>query len=628
MILIRLKAITCHTNNGPIVGKMYRQNEFGGHWWPSNTLMLVIFPKSVVILFLLFNMLIAFITNNKKSCFSTLRTSFSSQKFNRKPRFERSNSKSSFGNVPDLNLSFKKTIKIDPNVKTNLSELSFSSKTLTALTNKGFTELTPIQSQAYQHILNRDDIVARSRTGTGKTYAFGIPLIEMLVRSEIQTSSRTILPKIIILEPTRELAIQVAQELSYICKFHGLRVSAIFGGSSFSKQEEDFRNGLHIVVATPGRLLDHISRRTINLKDVQHVVLDEGDTMLEMGFQEDVESILMSIKVPSNMSSQIASRQLDRDEVENGGIVPSREVSKDVSISVDPSKKVQMLLFSATMPGWICKITEKLMKNSVFLDAVQDGETRLASSISHFCLLLPGEIDRFDAVASYAEDIILTKGGGGQTIIFTNTKEEADRLSSSRCFGHLKCQVLHGDISQVTRQRTIRQFREKELDVLVATDVAARGLDIAGVDLVVHTCPPRDVDSYVHRSGRTGRAGRFGNSVLFYSRAESHMLKILESKLLFSFERIGPPSLQEISTASAIYAVKKLGSMDEGIVKHFMPEAKLVMEKALSGTLWSSELDSEVVLKELQPSKKESIYEELIARCLISISQRQSLTSR
>lgn len=581
--------------------------------------------KLTFVFLLSINMLVAYITR-KVPCFVQLRNAFSSShRHVRKARMDnRYESRSSqFGNVPNLN--FKTTIKIDPDLKKSLSEIPISDKTLAVLTNKGFTQLTPIQSQAFEYIANGDDVVARSKTGTGKTLAFGIPLVETLIKKDVPRNRRNFSPIVIVLEPTRELAIQVAQELSYLCKPHGLRVSAIFGGSSFAQQEDEFRNGVHIVVATPGRLLDHISRRTINLKDIEHVVLDEGDTMLEMGFQDDVESILMSVKVPAEISYQVASRQLEKDS-DGYGSKPSADTG-DSNFAVDMDRKIQMLLFSATMPGWICKITDKLMKNSIFLDCVQDGETRLASSISHYCLLLPGDMNRFDAVASYAEDVILTRGGGGQTIIFTNTKEEADKLSSSRCFGHLKSQVLHGDISQVTRQRTLRQFREKEIDVLVATDVAARGLDIAGVDLVVHTSPPRDEDSYVHRSGRTGRAGRSGNAVVFYTRTESQALKMLENKLLFTFQRIGPPSPQDLSTASTLYSINKLAAIDEGVVKYFLPEAKLVLEKALNGNLWSAEYNLRTE-DNVSPSNKESVIEELIARCIISISHRQTLTSR
>lgn len=582
-----------------------------------------------LIIFVTFNMIIGYTLRNRQLCtkFSFNKAASTSTRTFRPHRAEkRSDLRASLNSVPDLN--FKKTVRIDPEIKLPLSEVPFSEKTRTLLAGKGFSVLTPIQSQAYQYVFDGEDVVARSKTGTGKTLAFGIPLIESLVSKGLG-GRKWVAPQIIILEPTRELAIQVAQELSYVCKPHGLKISSVFGGSSFSKQEDDFRNGVNIVVATPGRLLDHISRRTINLGDVQHIVLDEGDTMLEMGFQDDVESILMSVKVPSQ-SYRIASRQLEKDEAfDSSNEVNERKNDeiRDISNVSDPNpKKIQMLLFSATMPGWICKITERLMKNSIFLDAVQDGETRLASTISHFSLLLPGEMDRFDAVAAYAEDVILTHGGGGQTIIFTSTKEEADKLCSSRYFGHLKSQVLHGDISQTTRQRTLRQFRENEIDVLVATDVAARGLDIAGVDLVVHTAPPRDEDSYVHRSGRTGRAGRSGKSVLFYSRSESYQLKMLENKLLFSFKRVGPPSPEEISEASGLYVIKKLSSINDEMVKYFVPQAKNIVQNALNGSLWTSAvIDNE---NSAVPKSKDDLMEELLARCIISISQRKSITSR
>lgn len=298
---------------------------------------------------------------------------------------------------------------------------------------------------------------------------------------------------------------------------------------------------LHLI--SLGRILDHISRGTVDFSHIQHVVLDEGDTMLEMGFQEAVESILMSVKAPGADARRHASKFLataSADEVEEeeeyeeddesafedakeenedwGNVrkeVAAPASSKAAAVNkidaVSGLRSVQMLLFSATMPAWICKLTDKLMKSPIFLDAVQEGETRLAATITHYAMPLASSgrassrgSGRMTAVGALLEDLILTRGEGGQTIIFTQTKEEADLLAMSNAFGSLKSAVLHGDVSQYQRQLTLKQFKEKGLDVLVATDVAARGLDIAGVDLVVHTSPPNDPDSYVHRSGRTG----------------------------------------------------------------------------------------------------------------------------
>lgn len=198
---------------------------------------------------------------------------------------------------PTLQLRFSKTIKIDPSLKTPLEEMEFHDKTKKILLERGFKEMTPVQSQSYQHILDGGDIVARSRTGTGKTYAFGIPLIEKLVKTGI-SKQMSGLPAVLILEPTRELAMQVAEELSSLCAAHRMQVLAVYGGVSFQMQQRSIQRGVHILVATPGRALDHISRGTVDLGNVKHIVLDEGDTMLEMGFQKDVENILKSVKNP------------------------------------------------------------------------------------------------------------------------------------------------------------------------------------------------------------------------------------------------------------------------------------------------------------------------------------------
>lgn len=554
---------------------------------------------------------------------------------------------------PSLKLRFKKTIKIDADLKVPVSEMAFSDKTREVLEKKGFEFMTPVQAQSYDAVYAGDDVVARSRTGTGKTFAFGLPLIEKIVASGIleqKASSRSGkgLPLILILEPTRELALQVAQELQSVCAAHRMRVTAVFGGASFSMQSHALRDGVHILVATPGRMLDHISRGTIDLSSIQHVVLDEGDTMLEMGFQKAVESIILNVKTPGEASRKAAAAALvdefSTDDAEdsapeggrswNSASSPRRDEQPAARVRA-PGDLVQMLLFSATMPGWICQLTDKHMREPVFLDAVQEGETRLADTITHYAVKLPSLSNRIEAVTSYVEDLILTKGAGGQTIVFTNTKEEADNLVGSNCFGQLKSAVLHGDIGQNSRQATIRQFKQGAVDVLVATDVAARGLDIAGVDLVVHTGPPNDPDTYVHRSGRTGRAGRSGSSIVLYTGPEERKLRTFESVLKFNFHKCGPPSPQEISEASAVYATKKLGLVKPEVVTQFLPHARVLLRSL--GTS-SAENDAPVTPvpkadEEKDNSQPVGAYsqgdvEKLVARCLAAVSNRNSVSSR
>ncbi|CAK9252802.1 unnamed protein product [Sphagnum jensenii] len=503
---------------------------------------------------------------------------------------------------PDsLPIRFTKTIKIDPENKTPLEDMPFSSKTKAILVEKGFVTMTPIQSQSYDLVFSGADVV-----------------------------------------------------------------------------EKAIKNGVHILVATPGRALDHISRGTVDLSRVQHIVLDEGDTMLEMGFQKDVESIIANVKQPGEASRKAAMTLLDNDDFEygssdknskswkpnsssrNNGIFEDlddegdegfsdyddrdnyldddsidRQVEDDfddfksfaakakekLAIGAETERAVQMLLFSATMPGWICKLTDKHMRSPVFLDAVQEGETRLSASIKHYCLRLPQGGSKLSVVSSFAENLILTKGGGGQTIVFTNTKEEADNLFGSECFGSMRTQVLHGDISQNTRQATIKQFKEGLIEVLIATDVAARGLDIAGVDLVMHTGPPNDHDTYVHRSGRTGRAGRNGTSICLFTGNDEGKLRMFENSLNFKFERIGPPTLKDISEACAAVATRKVHSIDSTVAKLMLPHAQqLIHDFVQRDHSLNEDDDSDITTEEK--------YQVLVARCLGALSNGLSMLSR
>ena len=550
---------------------------------------------------------------------------------------------------PMAAFTFKHTIKIDPELQTPMEDMGFSTTTMSAMQRKSYTLMTPVQSQSYQVVKEGGDVVCRSRTGTGKTMAFGLPLIERLVEEgAAQLSGGRDIPLVLILEPTRELAIQVAQELSTVCKSHGMNVAAFFGGSSFALQQRDLRRGVHILVATPGRCLDHISRGTLDLANVRHIVLDEGDTMLEMGFQKDVESIMANVKAPGEESRRLAQssleemgmgdgdggggysekedrrgggwgndRQQEEEEEESDGIDWGTGTGTGTGQAAAPAvtRDVQTLLFSATMPGWICQLTDKHMIEPVFLDAVQEGETRLAPTIEHLAVRLPALDDRLDGVTAFVEDVILTKGAGGQTIVFTNTKDEADKLAGSAAFGNFNVGVLHGDIGQNSRQNTIKQFKEGTVEVLVATDVAARGLDIAGVDLVVHTAPPGDSDTYVHRSGRTGRAGRNGTSVLLHTDREERRLLNLENDLSFRFLKVGPPSTDEISAACATFAARRLDKVDEEVLKYFLPHARTLLagkSDAIDGVGGDADVDVEV----------------LLARCLAAISNRNVISSR
>ncbi len=381
-----------------------------------------------------------------------------------------------------------------------------------------------------------------------------------------------------------------------------------------------------------------------------------------MGFQKDVESILINVKQPGEKSRKKAMSVLESskdgysysddddddddddnndDDIDNDDDFEAfaAKAKTTVGMKTNVNRDVQMLLFSATMPGWICKLTDKHMKTPTFLDAVQEGETRLSASIKHYALRLPFGLSRVEAVMNYAEDLILTKGEGGQTIVFTNTKEEADTLFGSDCFGSVRTQVLHGDISQNTRQTTIKQFRDGQLDVLIATDVAARGLDIAGVDLVLHTAPPNDHDTYVHRSGRTGRAGRNGTSICLCSSSEEGKLRMFENNLNFKFERIGPPSLKDVAEASAVLATKKIENVSKSAIRYMLPRARTLVQEMTnmlhepqSEESMNDNEPEEMKFTQLDPSSNQMSMNEkyawFIAKCLAAVSNRKAISSR
>lgn len=249
-------------------------------------------------------------------------------------------------------LSFSRTATIDPSLTTSLADSALSPATVAALAAKGFTHLTPVQSQAYEAILAGGDVVARSKTGSGKTLAFGLPLVERLLVARARDNGAP-RPSVLVLEPTRELALQVTGELAHVCRAHGLRVAAVYGGVPLSFQERALAAGVDIVVATPGRALDLVTRGSLRLDAVSSVVLDEGDTMLEMGFQRHVETLLLNVREPGSRAREAARRSLDEEDAD-GQAVRAEGRQRDV----------QTLLFSATMAGWICNIVQRHMVGS------------------------------------------------------------------------------------------------------------------------------------------------------------------------------------------------------------------------------------------------------------------------
>jgi superfamily II DNA/RNA helicase len=472
-------------------------------------------------------------------------------------------------------INFKEMIKIDPAITTPLTEMGFSAHLQSSVQKRGFKLMTPIQSQSFQRILEGNDVIGRSKTGTGKTLAFSLPLIEQLLKTAATSGRRAEPPAVIILEPTRELADQVTNEINAISRHLGMHAITICGKMPMDLQVRDLGRFPQFIVATPGRLIDHIDRQTFPLHNVGRFVIDEADKMLEMGFQADVERIMDSVMTQRRR----VWKQQQQQGKQGGGPgpgpgpgqgqenqPPQKEpwqndpfggsddyLSLNNRFHKEPNepKLVQTLLFSATVPDWVARLSMGMMTEPIFLDTQTEGETRLPTTISHYHVPLP----HFEAtsrmmtarksLAKYILSLIdVHVPSGGQTIIFVNTKKECDEFNAALASlanpSTYRVGVIHGDISQMGRKHVLGGFRVNAFNILVASDVAARGLDIPGVSLVIHTNMPRDVDTYVHRSGRTGRIGRSGKVILLHPEEEMYRIAELQKELQFFFEMIQP----------------------------------------------------------------------------------------
>lgn len=521
-------------------------------------------------------------------------------------------------------LKFSKIIKIDTSLRPPLDSIKLSSKTLEVLKSKGYTSFTPVQYQTFETIYGGADLVVRSRTGTGKTYAFGLPIIERMITSGKSKNSK--FPSVLILEPTRELTIQVGKEISDVCNAHGYSVLTLYGGTSIGPQKDMLKKGVNVIVATPGRALDHIQQGFLELDHIESVILDEGDTMLEMGFQASVEAILQNVKSPGDSSRKLASTILLSEGRNNPrGSSGSRGAGTDRYGDATPwdegdhdqdgkaKRDVQMVLCSATMPPWVCGIANKLMSHPIFMDAVQAGESKLSSSIDQIAFNLGQAPDRMKAVETVLEDIILMYSKKKSTIVFTKTRVEADRLSVSSCFKNVKCGLLHGGVSQSSRQRVIESFRDGKLKVLIATDVAARGLDISSVDLVIQTELPIDADSFVHRAGRTGRGTESGTCITLVTDLEKGRLRYFEDAYNFKFTKKKLPSQKDIISNRSGISLTNILNVDQFAVD-ILKSTSTEFLKSEEMTTLKDNIQSNLDSNENKYS--DCFVEELFARCL------------
>ena len=341
------------------------------------------------------------------------------------------------------------------------AELGLSEAIMKAIGKKGYVQATPVQAGAIPYFMEWKDVIAKAPTGTGKTFAFGIPMVEHIdpACEDVQA---------LVLAPTRELAVQIQEELRDLCEFkEGVRTVCLYGGAPIDKQINTLKKRPQIVVATPGRLMDHMKRRTVRLDKVQTVVLDEADRMLDMGFVRDVTRILDQLKHRKNMG-----------------------------------------MFSATISREVMDISWVYQRDPIEITVRPVEESK--PDITQYRIDLDGREQKLDTIVA-----LITHGEYERAIAFCNTKNMTDRLAGLLKMRGISCEAIHGDIQQRIRERTLEKFKKGELRVLVATDVAARGLDIDDVDAVFNYDVPDELENYTHRIGRTGRAKRHGVAYTF-----------------------------------------------------------------------------------------------------------------
>ncbi len=374
----------------------------------------------------------------------------------------------------------------------SFAQLALSAPILRALEDVGYESPSPIQAECIPHLLEGHDLIGQAQTGTGKTAAFALPLL-----NNIDLSQKT--PQLLVLAPTRELAIQVAEAFqSYARHMKGFHVLPVYGGQGMDSQLRQLKRGVHVVVGTPGRVMDHLRRKTMSLANLKALVLDEADEMLKMGFIDDVEWILE--QTPD--SRQIA-------------------------------------LFSATMPDVIRKVanrylinpkTVKIKSESTTVDTIDQKYWQVSGLHKLDALTRILEVEEFDAA-----------------IIFVRTKNATAELAQKLEARGYASAALSGDVTQALRERTITQLKKKVIDIIVATDVAARGLDVPRISHVINYDIPYDTEAYVHRIGRTGRAGRKGTAILFAAPRETRMLRAIERATNKKIERMQLPSIEAVS---------------------------------------------------------------------------------
>ena len=387
--------------------------------------------------------------------------------------------------------------------KIRFEDFEFSQEVEKGIKQMGFEEMSPIQSQAIPVLLDGKDVVGQAQTGTGKTAAFGIPILEMVDPTDKSLQA-------LVLCPTRELCIQVAEEISNLGKFvNGLKILPVYGGQPIDRQLRALKTGIQIVVGTPGRVIDHIKRKTIKTNNIKFMVLDEADEMFDMGFRDDIELV----------------------------------------INVLPEER-QTIFFSATMAPEIMKFASRFQNNPEYIKVV------------HKELTVPNVEQAYFELKQHMKTEILIRlidiYNPKLTIVFCNTKKKVDELTSELMSKGYFADGLHGDLKQSQRDAVMNKFRNGTIEILVATDVAARGLDVDDIDLVINYDMPQDDEYYVHRIGRTARAGREGRAFSFVAGRDIFKLKDIQKYTKTKIERRDLPTLKDIEDKQSLILTNKI----------------------------------------------------------------------
>lgn len=407
-------------------------------------------------------------------------------------------------------------------------EMNLSPEIIHAVKDMGFEEATPIQSQAIEKIMTGKDIIGQSQTGTGKTAAFGIPCIEMTNPEERRLQA-------VILSPTRELAIQICEEFRKLLKYtENIKVLPIYGGQPIDRQILALKKGIQIIVGTPGRIMDHMNRHTLKMESVKFVVLDEADEMLDMGFREDIETILK--KIP---------------------------------------KDHQTVLFSATMPKEIIELTKKFQKKPEHIKVARKELTVPNIEQTYYEIKEKTKLEATSRIIDmYSPEL---------SIIFCNTKKRVDDLVEQLQGRGYFAEGLHGDLKQIQRDAVMKKFRNRTIEILVATDVAARGIDVDDVDIVINYDLPQDEEYYVHRIGRTGRAGKTGKAFSFVVGREIYKLRDIMKYTKAKVHLGKLPSLTDIEEAKTNSFIEKIKNViDENHLSKYINLVEKIMNEDIS----------------------------------------------